>query len=190
MKQITFHKRLPNLHFVKLLAIFVCASLFLSACGEKATVPKVGLGVPYQVHERLVINVLSYKLTSSNKEIPFADPPPANKKYLAVRILMSNPGKNRGVKDSCLPEIMEQVDLQNPKLGPKPFKMTFDNIFPSLETFKPGSRGISYDPIHAGQSKDGWILATIPNDVYQPITLTFTPKKNIGPSRSMAVDLI
>ncbi len=169
----------------------IILSLFgLYGCiGTKDKYPtNASMSVPYQVTPTLTINVLSYKLISSKTDLPQMSAPPANGKYIAFRLILSNPGKNRGVKSSFLPQSIEKIQVFHPKFK-RPAEPSIDNMMESLEKYNLEERGFAYAPIAPGTSRTLWTVALIPKDANPPYKVVFIPKDNAGPSRYMAVDV-
>lgn len=166
----------------------ICLSGLTSCGGGGAQYNKVEMATNYQVHKALKINVLSFKSLSDNREVPKLSPVPEGYKYIAIRLIVTNPGENRGLESSNFARIIDKVELYNPGYN-KPFPINKNSMFENLADFRAGDRGIAYAELKPGESKTAWILGTIAKDANPPFTLKLTPSKRVGTVRAMEVNL-
>jgi hypothetical protein len=176
----------------------IISFLGLTACeSKKVELPRIELGVPSQVHQRMVITVLSYRLLAADKDLPKLVPPPAGKKYIAIRLLLKNPGLNRGVKDSTLEEIFEKIIIsademereESSKLIKEPAQMSIGSASDKLENISLGGSMFSGKKIPAGESISIWILGVIDSKIPPPYKVTFYTRKGKEVSRDVMIEL-
>jgi len=140
------------------------------------------MAVPFNFHNTLTITVLSYKLVASKEELPRMTSPPANAKYVAIRLMLSNPGKDKGKPSAVFPNVVDKIEILHPSFGNnKGIKVYIDSMSETLENYIYGERGMAFAPIGPGESHTGWIIATIPKDANPPYVLRLTPSDRLKP---------
>jgi hypothetical protein len=177
-----------RLFLISFLLCLFCTP-FLNGCSSKKQIAKAQMGVPIRVHERLTLNVLSYKLITAKEELPDVPVLSGNRKYLAIRLIISNPGKNRGVAPATLLPMLDKVEISHPMLKDKTIEVNMDHMMSDLQKFNFDQSGIAMKPIAAGESETAWVVAIVPKDLNPPYTLTFNMNDSKGPTRSISVDL-
>ena len=177
------------------LALVICFFGLMGCEPKKPELPKIEMGVSAQVHQRMVITVLSYKLLAGDKDLPILGPPPSGKKYIVMRMLLKNPGLNRGVKDSTLGEVFQSITVstketeESSELIKKTIELSIGTASDSLENISPRGSNVAGKKIPAGESISVWIKGEIDAKIAPPYKVTFYTKKGKEASRDVMIEL-
>jgi len=168
---------------IQLLCWLILALLLVSCSSDKQNqYTKVQMAVPFHFHPSLDITVLNYKLIANKEDLPRMSIPSKDTKYIAVRLMITNPGQDRSKPSVVFSDAVESIYLMHPSFRfTKGIKFHIDSMAESLERYAYGERGIAIYALKPGESKTGWIVASIHKDLTPPFVLNFTPSYKLKP---------
>ena len=162
-----------------LLSLVLLFQFLFFGCSKKDKYHTGAMLVPQQIHQSLKINVLSLKVVSGKETLPNLRAPKKGQKYIAVRIMASNPGTHRGMPSVTFKQIVEAIYINHPSLK-KPAKISMKRMFRNLEDYTEANRGIMFETIKPGESITGWLIGTLPKDANPPYIMQVKPSRKVG----------
>lgn len=169
---------------------FLLLSIFtLSSCSSGPAPENLApLSYPNLVHPTLSINVLSYKLINDSSQVPALGNPPNGRKFLAIHLIVANPGKHNGLPASQFASIIDQIEIRHPSNPSVSYGISSAALSEPLESYN-GQAGLSGNDIAPSKSISGWVIGSLPKDLNPPLLVKFIPFEKLKPSREFTVKL-
>lgn len=164
---------------------FILSSLTLSSCSSGPAIEDyLPMSYPNMIHSTMSINVLSYKLLNDSSQVPSLGNPPGGRKFIAIHLIVANPGKHNGLPSSQFSSVLEEIQLSHPSNPSALYEMSILSLREPLES---SNKDLPTKSIAPSSSISGWIIGTIPKDLNTPFIVKFTPKSTLKPSREIQV---